>query len=306
MSNQLNNEHLYTKWLNNELSDTELDLLKKSGDLAILEKIINETDSWTLPAPKNSYDALKLKIKEASNKKGKVINLFSYIKVAASIILLFGIGYFTHQRYFDITEYTTLTQETKNIVLPDGSTIILNSNSNLSFNNYNWLENRSVEVNGQAYFYIQKNKGEFKVDFTSGSVQVLGTQFDVFNYAQHTTINCYEGKIKTSLNNSEYILTKNMGIKFNGHTIEAIKVNSTTPTWTTNFTTFNNASLKEVLSTLSLKYGITYEFDKEEHANKMFTGQFVNNDLELALEMVFTPLSLNYNKSDSVIYISKK
>lgn len=306
MSDQSKNENLYLKWLDNTLSDKELDVLKKSEDFTVFDQIINETDSWSLPEPKNSYHDFQRKIKKQAPKKGKIVRLFSFIKVAASILLLIGTTYFMQYRFFDTTQYSSLNQEIKNIVLPDGSKVILNSNSTLEFNNYNWNKNRAVAIEGQAYFDIQKNKGDFKVTFKNGTVKVLGTQFDVFSHQKFTAVNCYEGKIQTAINKSEYTLTANMGIKSNGNTIEETIVKNTTPTWISNFTSFNNVPLQEVLNSLSLKYGITYQFENKESIQKVFTGKFVNNDLDLALEMVLSPLSLNYSKTSSVIYITYK
>ena len=305
MSNQSTNKDLYTKWLNNELSDTELEVLKATGDLAVMEKIMSVSDSWSLPKPKKSYQDLKTTISNQTNKKSKVISMYSFLRIAASIVLFLGISYFTHHRFFDTTEFQTLAQETKNITLPDGSKVILNSNSSLSFNNYNWTENRVLKVNGQAYFDVQKNKGTFNVNFENGSIEVLGTQFDILNHHKISSVNCYEGKIATTLNKKEFTLTANMGVKTNGITIEEFTVNNTGPTWASNFTNFNNASLEEVLANLSLKYGVIYEFDKGINLNKSFTGQFVNNDLKLALEMVLTPMSLKFNQTDSIVYIIK-
>ena len=304
MSEKNHKNHLYTKWLNKKLSDEELATFKKSSDFPILNQIINETDTWSLPKPKTSYKDLKVKI-EKQSKKGKVIHFSSFIRIAASIILMVSVGYFTNYRFFDTTEYNTLAEETKKITLPDGSSIILNSSSTLSFNNYNWNENRIVEINGQAYFDIQKNKGEFKVNFSSGSVNVLGTQFDVLNYNKHTSINCYEGKISSTINKQNFLLTASMGVKSDGNNTQKTTVINTFPTWTTDFTSFDKTPLKEVLTSLSLKYGINYILDTKTEYNKAFTGQFINNDLDTALEMVLTPMSLHYSISGDIVHITE-
>ncbi|MEP1486875.1 MAG: FecR family protein [Algibacter sp.] len=306
MSNNSSNENLYLKWLNGELSDKELDAIKKDEDFNVVEKIISETASWSLPETKKTYQDLKTEIEKQPQKKGKVVRLFSFMNIAASLLLFIGVAYFIQYRFFDITTYYYYNEEVKNITLPDGSTVILNSNSHLSFNNYNWHENRAVKIEGQVYFDIQKDKGKFDVSFNNGTVQVLGTQFDVFSHQEFTTINCYEGKIKANLKKAQYTLTANTGVKFDGKTIKETTFNNNAPTWISNFTSFDSAPLKEVLISLSLKYGIDYKIDNEEVTSKIFTGKYVNNDLNLALEMILSPLSLNYTIKDSIVHISKK
>ncbi len=306
MSNNSNNENLYLKWLNGELSDKELDAIKEDEDFNVVEKIVNETASWSLPETKRTYRDLKTKIDKQPPKKKKIIRLSYFMSIAASLLLLIGITYFIQHRFFDTTTYYSYNEEIKNITLPDGSIVILNSNSSLSFNNYNWQKNRAVKIKGQAYFEIQKNKGKFDVSFNNGIIQVLGTQFDVFSHQEFTSIHCYEGKIKANLKKSQYILTANMGLRFDGKTITETTFNTKTPTWVSDFTSFKNVPLKEVLISLSLKYGVDYKFDNEEFIDKMFTGKYVNNDLDLALEMILSPLSLNYTIKDSIVHISKK
>ncbi|MGB0974222.1 MAG: FecR family protein [Flavobacteriaceae bacterium] len=306
MSDQSTHKNLYHKLLDDTLTEKELDLLKQSGDLPILERIISETDTWSLPKPKKSYQDLKSTLPKQPSKKEKVIRLQSFLRIAASVILFLGVAYVAHYRFFDATEYYTLAQETKSVVLPDGSRVTLNSNSSIRFNNYNWEENRRVEVIGQAYFDVEKNKGTFKVDFLNGFIQVLGTQFDVFSHKNFTTINCYEGKIATSVNNSEFTLTAHKGVKFDGKMTKEITIVDEAPTWISNFTSFNKAPLKEVLSALSMKYGINYILDLDIENKKIFTGQFINDDLDIALEMVLTPLSLSYSKSGEIVHITEK
>lgn len=221
-------------------------------------------------------------------------------------MLLVGATYFIQHRFFDTTTYYSQNGEVKTLTLPDGSFVRLNSNSSIHFNNYHWQTNRAVEIKGQAFFDIQKNKGKFDVVFDSGTIQVLGTKFDVFSHKEFTTIQCYEGKIKANINKSEHILTANMGVKFNGVTTQKTTFKNNIPNWNSNFTKFKNVSLKEVLTSLNLKYDVGYKVDNEQFFDKKFTGKYANNDLNLALEMILSPLSLTYNIKDSTIYISKK
>ncbi|HEY8896954.1 MAG TPA: FecR domain-containing protein [Niastella sp.] len=85
------------------------------------------------------------------------------------------------------------------LVLSDGSKVWLNSASRIKFP-VNFTGNtREVEINGEAYFEIAKDKARpFKVHFNSSTVEVLGTHFNVNAYDNEITqaVTLLEGSVK--------------------------------------------------------------------------------------------------------------
>lgn len=85
------------------------------------------------------------------------------------------------------------------LVLSDGSKVWLNSASRIKFP-VNFTGNtREVEINGEAYFEIAKDKSRpFKVHFNSSTVEVLGTHFNVNAYDNEITqaVTLLEGSVK--------------------------------------------------------------------------------------------------------------
>jgi ferric-dicitrate binding protein FerR (iron transport regulator) len=79
------------------------------------------------------------------------------------------------------------------LVLPDGSKVWLNASSSIHFPTAFAGHERNVELTGEAYFEIAKNKQKpFHVNVNGMQVEVLGTHFNVNAYGD-------EGAIKTSL-----------------------------------------------------------------------------------------------------------
>ena len=79
------------------------------------------------------------------------------------------------------------------INLPDGSTVWLNASSSLRFPALFAGNTREVELTGEAYFDVAKNKSKpFKVTTNDQVVEVLGTQFNINSYSD-------EGEVKTTL-----------------------------------------------------------------------------------------------------------
>lgn len=87
------------------------------------------------------------------------------------------------------------------LVLSDGSRVWLNSASRIKFP-VNFSGNtRDVELSGEAYFEIAKDKARpFKVHFNTSTVEVLGTHFNVNAYDNEATqaVTLLEGSVKVS------------------------------------------------------------------------------------------------------------
>jgi len=85
------------------------------------------------------------------------------------------------------------------LLLADGTKVWLNAASSLKFPNAFEGSERRVELNGEGYFEVMHNaKQPFWVDSRKGSIQVLGTHFNINAYDDETTINTtlLEGSIK--------------------------------------------------------------------------------------------------------------
>ncbi|MEP7232181.1 MAG: FecR family protein [Ginsengibacter sp.] len=79
------------------------------------------------------------------------------------------------------------------VVLPDGSKVWLNASSSLHFPSAFTGSKREVELTGEGYFEVAKNKKKpFQVIVGNMKVNVLGTHFNINAYAE-------ESSIKTSL-----------------------------------------------------------------------------------------------------------
>jgi len=95
------------------------------------------------------------------------------------------------------------------IVLSDGTSVWLNAASALKFPVSFTSNERIVELKGEAYFEVAKNKQQpFKVQVNGMEVAVLGTHFNVKAYDDEkqmkTTL--LEGSVKLKLRNSEILM----------------------------------------------------------------------------------------------------
>jgi len=115
------------------------------------------------------------------------------------------------------------------IELPDGTNVVLNSASQLSYLN-NFGENgRRVQLNGEAYFKVAHDeKRAFIVQVGDLEVKVLGTSFNVSAYedAKDVTVVLLEGKVGVYAQKMSHIMKPGDKIEYNKatHKITATQV----------------------------------------------------------------------------------
>ena len=85
------------------------------------------------------------------------------------------------------------------LVLADGTKVWLNAASSLKFPTQFDGKDRTVQLTGEAYFEVAKNKDKpFNVKTATQTVQVLGTHFDINSYTNETAVKTtlLEGSVK--------------------------------------------------------------------------------------------------------------
>ncbi|MFD2565538.1 FecR family protein [Aquimarina rubra] len=280
-----------SRWINGELSPEELREFQSDPEYDHYKKIKEGADALDL----TEYDIdtalhqVKSKSSITVKKKTKpVIQLWPYLAAAASIALIFGLFFFNSNDSF-ITSYG----EQLAVTLPDGSEMILNAKSEVSFDKKDWETNRTVSLDGEAYFKVKKGS-KFTVTTANGEVTVLGTQFNVQSNDSFFEAVCYEGKVSVNSGQENTILVAGKGFRkiartaSENWTFEALE-----PSWITNTSSFRSVPLRFVFDELEDQYNININA-KGVDTSIIYTGTFPNNDIEVALKTVFSTLGLQY------------
>lgn len=297
MKTHYNDSTFLARWISGELSPDELTEFKKSKDYRALNKI-NEA-SKLLESPSYNDEVVFSKLQEQiANrepiKQTKVIKLiptWAY-GVAASIILAFGLFYFLNTS----EHFETSFSEQLAVVLPDNSRVQLNANSQLDFKSRNWSKNRVLDLNGEAFFDVEKG-ASFKVFTNQGTVEVLGTEFNVVSRDNYFEVQCLEGKVKVEsiLANKEAILLPGNAIRILNSNIEEWDfILTDEPNWMLGESTFVNTPISQVLLALENQYQVEFEASNID-SDQRFTGSFTHKNLNLALKTVFVPMEISYS-----------
>lgn len=287
------------KWLNDEMTEAELQEFRSRPDYHLYEKIKTyssqlETDNF------NQEDMLNTII--ASKKEtAKVIPLHRNWMFRAAAVLVLGFGlFFTYQTITPTTQWSKNGEETV-FSLPDNSEVILNSGSKIEYRKWNWDNNRNLNLQGEAYFRVAKGK-KFEVNTDLGTVSVLGTQFNVKARNNRFDVTCYEGKVKVNYQSDEVILTKGQTVSFeNKIKIIHQTVTHEKPLWTVNQMDFEKENLVSVLDEIQRQYNISIE-TKNIRSEQLFTGKIPAGNIDVALQIIASTYHLKISKINSTTY----
>lgn len=170
------------------------------------------------------------------------------------------------------------------LTLPDGTGVWLNAASSLRYPTVFTGDTRKVEVTGEAYFEVVKNKEmPFHVQVNNkAAVEVLGTHFDINAYANEQSINTtlIEGSVRVSASSGAVTLQPGQQAQVSG-TISVVddpdidKIMA----WKNGFFNFSGASLGEVMRQLERWYDIEVVYEKDI-PQKTFYGK-ISRDISL-------------------------
>ncbi|MDX1462155.1 MAG: FecR family protein [Marinirhabdus sp.] len=293
-------KNLLDKWLNGTHTAEDLRQLETDPKFAAYQKIDQYTKRIDLPAfdTEAALEAMKAKRDAADGSDTKVRTLPTLLKIAAVLAVIAATYVF-----FDTTASHTTTQiaETTTVQLPDASEVMINAQSELSFNENTWEEAREVQLTGEAYFKVAKGK-TFKVQSAHGEVTVLGTQFNVIDREDKFSVSCFEGLVAVTFGDKQFELPAGTMINLVDETIEKGFVFVNKPTWIGNESSYDDVAIEAVINDLEAQYDIVIETQNID-VTLRFTGSFTHTDVNAALQTVTLPLGLTYaiNTEDNVI-----
>ncbi len=192
-----------------------------------------------------------------------------------------------------------------NVVLPDGTHVWLNAESELVFPTSFSNTSRTVKLTGEAYFEVTSNHTPFKVIVNDKEeIVVHGTKFNIKAYSteadMQTTL--LEGKVSVHSGIHEKILQPGQQALVNKespHIIISKADIEKAMAWKNGLFNFDDAELKEVMRQLSRWYDIEVVYE-EGVPDIVFGGEIKRNislqDVLLALESTKVHFRIEQNR----------
>lgn len=164
----------------------------------------------------------------------------------------------------------TPTNANYTLVLPDGTTVLLNVNTKLKYPRSFDNNDRIVELNGEAYFVVANhNQQKFIVKTQQQTTEVLGTKFNVKakdnQITEVTTLE--EGSIRVVNNNTldtEFIKPgQQVELNYNNTKIQQVELEPFLA-WTKGYFYMDESNISEVLQEIADWYDIDIDFTKSK------------------------------------------
>ena len=176
-----------------------------------------------------------------------------------------------------------------NVILPDGSLVMLNAASSLTYPVYFKKNERSVHFNGEAYFEIAKVYGKdhervpFFVHSKDQVVEVLGTHFNINSYdnEDYVKTTLLEGSVKIIKKEADqaakFLVPGQQALTKIGTETKIVKADAQqTIAWKEGYFMFKNSNIKEIANELERWYDVEIEYS-EDIAFDSITGYISRN-----------------------------
>lgn len=299
-----------SKWLNEDSRhQKEFCELKNYWDA---EVSMNQT---ILPAL--SIEKLQQKI-EKQHHTAKRKHVWKYAipaAVAITLLCILSVTFFTQYTNQENYEYYTyLTNDNKtDLTMNDGTKITLNKNSRLTYSNAYGKENRSIQLEGEAYFEVAKDSLKpFNVTVGNSSITVLGLFFNVRKESDSNdvTATLVEGSIRFEAAEQKVLLKPGQQLIFNQNTnhIDIQNVDTEEYTsWKNGLLKYRSVSFAALIAELRNKYQveIVIENKRLKDPSLVVSGSFSEDQsIEQIFKVISKSLPFKWRKSDGIYYIN--
>jgi ferric-dicitrate binding protein FerR (iron transport regulator) len=261
-----------------------------------------------------------------------------WVRVGIAAMALFFFSLFLVLRYKHGNNNSKVNEDNEIVVqngtktdvaLPDGSRIILNSGSRLTYaKDYASADIREVSLSGEAYFKIVHDvQHPFIIHTTHFDIKDIGTTFNVKAYPgeKTTEASLVEGAIEISFKNgtkkirlqphqkailvNDNVNKDGTAINEAGHSISGYELAPLTTVhenynefaetaWINNELIFKNEAFGVLAKQMERRYNVEITFGDEKIKHAYLTGIFKNENIEQALKMLqlITPFKYQINR----------
>src|SRR5690606_21641859 len=204
----------------------------------------------------------------------------------------------------------------REVILPDGSMVWLNSGSYFTYRNNFEEDLREVYLNGEAFFDIKRNGKQFVVRTAQADIMVLGTSFNASSYEDDDffSIELLTGKVELNSPRKNFsTIAMNSGdrvmIDFLKNNIRREKNSlGDDVLWTKRQLALKNVTMGELLKRMERIYNI--KINALEEVYKMdigYSGRLnVAVDIEKSLQSIYELRNYDIRLKEKEVLITKK
>lgn len=288
---------------NNDSKDLEAKILAEKNYLEQLKKI--DTDK--------AWEGFQKKITKQSHKSIPLWkhNFYKYAAVILLFLVTATILYllkFNPPHNYEITKSGNQLAE---VILPDGSKVILAESSTLYHPEKFRSSKRVVKMIGEAYFEVERNeKASFMVELNNTTIKVLGTSFTIKEKKnKHVDVQVISGEVlfyETTNKENSLVLQKGEKGTFNIMSRNMVKDTFDIEKhqyWKSIDLSFVDEHLPAVFKELEKTFGVTMLIKDNELLKDSITSDFRSQNLDEILEELSLLFNLSYQIQNDTVYI---
>jgi ferric-dicitrate binding protein FerR (iron transport regulator) len=241
------------------------------------------------------------------NSKIRIRPAFSFA-IACAVLVAVGVLWLRHA---SIKTYETAKGQHSSITLQDSTEVTLNYMSELKVNRWPLEKARRVSLKGEALFHVRRNGTPFILTTDVGTVQVLGTQFNVRVRDDRMEVAVLNGSVKMSVNrngiDSSVVLSKGqiaVCAKNDFPGMPGTLPFSEYPGWMHGKFMFYRSSLLSACKELESQFDIVIKIEKPQLQDVTITGIIDAQGLKVALTTLvqLTGNKFRYEDGSYIIY----
>ncbi len=257
------------------------------------------------------------------------------MRYAASVMLLIGLALVLGRFYWNGSRGTDVTDAVpagewivaanhgntpKNVVLPDGSEVLLDPAASLKYHPDTSTGERVTYLEGSAFFKVTRNPSKPFLVYTDDLVtKVLGTSFRVNTRAgvKQTVVSVVTGKVAVSprapldgLQAEPVVLLPNQEIVYKDGSLQPgkalVEIPEMLPDLKARKFVYEDIAIGRVFDELEAAYGIRIRYDKELLRNCQVTATLGDEPFKEKLDLVCKSIRASFEETNGEIVISSR
>ena len=229
---------------------------------------------------------------------------------AAAVLLLGAVMFLMQSKGGGMVLIETAANETREVILPDESTVLLNEHSRIAFDE--GFSERFVQMHGEVFFDVQHDASRpFRIQSGKGWVEVLGTSFVVRYRPQEPEIRVTVSTGRVAFGVPELNQQEILEPGYSGTLVKATNTLSVAPNEDPNFQVWRNRSLAfdetpliDVVQVLRTHFGIVIDAIDPGLERCTFSGEFESPQLDAVLDMLSFTVDIDISVQDGVYEFS--
>ncbi len=259
----------------------------------------------------NLWTEINQTVYNAQRARDRVIRL----RVIFAAAVMTGVFLASALWFFNATiKINTTYGEKKEVRLPDGSVVLLNANSGLSYpRSFTWRSAREVFLKGEAYFKVTHGH-RFIAHTKNINVEVLGTEFNLKERRGITQVALIRGRVavtgNTAVASIAAVMKPSELYTYKEATKKGIKVSANPEVykaWTENKAIAEDETIATVIKDFEDIYGQKIILENPALNNRIIDGIIPMGNKENTLFVLSNILNVRIeNHGDTILFKSRK